>query len=155
MSLFIWCRHLHCNIVASWKGNKTPFALFPVCVLLAQACITNSEMSKNNILMNLSERQEAPLLTRLYSYITSYVMTNVLPTLACSISALSCRCRMASMTPIFIGLCEYLMNFFPAQIILAALLMFASTLTWKKRLFCTSIMMLIIITKMIRVLDSC
>lgn len=87
--------------------------------------------------MNLSERQETTFLTQLYFYITSYIMTNVLSMLACSISALSCRCRMASMTTIFIGLCEYLMNFFPAQISVATLLIFARTSSWKKRLFYT------------------
>lgn len=42
---------------------------------------------------------------------------------------------MSSMTTIFIGLCEYLINFFSALVGSATFLMFASILAWKKKSF--------------------
>lgn len=75
------------------------------------------------------------ILTQLYLYYKLHYEK-------CVISALSCRCGMASMTTIFIGLCEYLMNFFPALISLATLLMFASTLSWKQKTFLQGVTLL-------------
>lgn len=86
----------------------------------------------------LTEFARAPgshILTQLYLYYKLHYEK-------CVISALSCRCGMASMTTIFIGLCEYLMNFFPALISLATLLMFASTLSWKQKTFLQGVTLL-------------